>query len=306
MSSDWSPNLALPKPPLERAMKILTGFILILSGLFALEMFVTAQSLEQEETVVKPAVPDKINISIQPQISAYEPIEVNDSEPEINDSKPGINDTEPSYIPTIRPYLINKDHDIWHAEDPSSYITPDNAWVKYYASRLYIDFNGRLRYKNMPVPLRVDIRGNILQWIDKPFVNTYISDDDQFNFPPDGDVWVMPEYYLTHGMKDDCDGWMVTVTSIMKSGELSVKDNSSFVKTVVPAKAVLGYMGNFRDGWTEYKAYGKTFLTTTSLMVAGFGDDKQSVTEFVEKKDKTTAKPVFEFDDKHFGPYKAW
>lgn len=212
---------------------------------------------------------------------------------------------EPAYTPPMRPYQINKDHDIWHASDPASYITPDNEWVKYYASKLYIDHDGRLRYKDRPVPLIVDTRGNVLQWTDETFLNSYVSDDDQFHFPPNADVWVMPEYYLTHGMKDDCDGWMVTVTSMMQSGELSVKDNSSFVKTVIPSKAVLGYMGGNRDGWTEYKAYGKTFLTTTALISAG-SDVKQSVTEFVEKKERKLVRPVFEIDSQHFGDYKEW
>ncbi|MDL5503128.1 MAG: hypothetical protein QSU88_07925, partial [Candidatus Methanoperedens sp.] len=96
-----------------------------------------------------------------------------------------------------------------------------------------------------------------------------------------------------------------TVTSLMQSGEISVKENSSYIKKVIPSKAVLGYMGQYRDGWTEYKAYNKTFLTTTALMNAGF-NDKKSATEFIEKKDKLIAQPVFEFDNKHFGDYKAW
>ncbi len=48
------------------------------------------------------------------------------------------------------------------------------------------------------------------------------------------------------------------------SGEMSVKENGQFVRTVIPAKAVLGYMSGNRDGWSEYQVYGKTFLTTTS------------------------------------------
>ncbi len=214
---------------------------------------------------------------------------------------------KPSYMPLLRPYLIDRNHDIWHAQDPSSYITPDNAWVKYYASLLYIDYDGRIRYKNRSIPLVADTKGNVLYWTDEPFVNNYVSDDEQFNFPPNGDVWVMPDYYLTHGMRDDCDGWMVTVTSLMLSGEMSVRENGSFVKKIIPAKAVLGYMGGYRDGWTEYQVYGKTFLTTTSLASAGFDiAEKKSSTEFVEKSNKKTATPVFEFTDTHFGDYKTW
>jgi hypothetical protein len=106
-------------------------------------------------------------------------------------------------------------------------------------------------------------------------------------------------------MRDDCDGWMVTVISMMQSGELSIIENSSFVKKVIPSKAVLGYMGRSRDGWGEFKAYNKTFLTTTALVSTGF-NEKRSATEFIEKNDKTSAKPIFEIDSKHFGDYKAW
>lgn len=214
--------------------------------------------------------------------------------------------SKPDYVPDIKPYIINKDHDIWRANDPSSYITPDNAWVKYYASLLYIDYDGRIRYKNRTIPLLVDAKANVLSWTDEPFVNNYISDNEQFHFPPDADMWVMPDYYLTHGMKDDCDGWMVTVTSLMLSGEMSIKEKGEFVRTVVPAKAVLGYMGGYRDGWAEYQVYGKTFLTTTSLVNTGIdGQEKMSSTEFVEKN-KKNATPVFEFTDKYFGKYNLW
>ena len=290
--------MALPRPPLERAMKLLTASILILSGILALQLvFVDAQSQAIEDAnILLPEPGTPVQVAADTQLQTTTPLPPEPME---------ITYPEPTSIPTMRPYRINKDHDIWHASDPASYIEPDNEWVKYFASKLYIDHDGRLRYKNKPVPLRVDTKGNVLQWIDEPFLNTYVSDNDQFHYPPNEDVWVMPQYYLTHGMKDDCDGWMVTVTSMMQSGELSVKENSSYEKKVIQSKAVLGYMGGYRDGWTEYKAYGKTFLTTTALVNAGF-NEKRSATEFIEKKDKTTARPVFEFDRHHFGDYKQW
>jgi hypothetical protein len=281
-------------------MNLFTASVLILSGIMTLGVMFEgghSQAIEGANIILpEPELPVMVASEASPQVQDPEPAEI----PDIETQYP-----EPTFTPAMRSYQINKDHDIWHASDPASYITPDNEWVKYYASKLYIDYDGRLRYKNKPVPLRVDTKGNVLQWTDEPFINSYVSDDEQFNFPPNADVWVMPEYYLTHGMKDDCDGWMVTVTSMMQSGELSIKDNSSFTKTVIPSKAVLGYMGGYRDGWTEYKAYNKTFLTTTAIVNAGF-NEKKSATEFIEKKDKTTARPIFEIDNKHFGDYKAW
>ncbi len=281
-------------------MNLFTASVLILSGIMTVEVMFAgghSQAVEGPNIILpEPELPVMIASEVSPPVPDPEPGEIPSPETQY---------PEPTYTPALRQYQINKDHDIWHANDPSSYITPDNEWVKYYASKLYIDYDGRLRYKNKPVPLRVDTKGNVLQWTDEPFINSYVSDDEQFNFPPNADVWVMPEYYLTHGMKDDCDGWMVTVTSMMQSGELSIKENSSFVKKVIPSKAVLGYMGSSRDGWSEYKAYNKTFLTTTALVSAGF-NEKRSATEFIEKKDKTTARPVFEIDSKHFGDYKAW
>lgn len=283
-------------------MNLLTAAILILSILLIFEvMFVGGQNTDVQ--------------NIQLSDSGVAGSDINSQTPEAGvvqspPPNPQPADTpypEPSYIPDMRPYTIYKANDIWYAKHPESYITPDNGWVKHYASLLYIDHDGRIRYKNRPVPLEVDTKGNVLYWMDEPVVNNYIPDVEQFKSLPDADMWVMPEYYLTHGMKDDCDGWMVTVTSLMLSGEMSVLENGTFIKKVLPAKAVLGYMGNYRDGWTEYQAYGKTFLTTTSLVRIGIeGNEKVSSTEFIEKEHKETAKPVFEFTDKYFGMYDEW
>lgn len=206
---------------------------------------------------------------------------------------------KPSYTPTLRPYLIDKTHDIWHARDPTSYITPDNEWVKHYASQLYIDIDGRFRYKNQKVPLVEDLKGNIVEWVDKPLLNNYTTDMSQYpNF--DGDMWVMPDYYSVNGMKDDCDGWGIAVTSMLLSGEMSVKTNNGFVKQTIPAKAVLGYATGLRDMWVEYKVDGITYITSAAKS-SGF-------TLFFpfESGDRKYYYPVFEFDNKNFGRYKEW
>jgi|GEM_PF-2481290 len=210
---------------------------------------------------------------------------------------------EPDYKPALRPYRINKDHDIWHAQEPISYITPQNGWVRHYASQLYIDYDGRIRYKNIRVPWVAGEDGRVISWVDKPFLNNYQSDDVRFNYPANGDMWVTPDYYLTSGMSDDCDGWAVTVASLLLSGELSVKENGYFIKQIIPAKVVLGYVDDYRDAWVEYNAHNKTFYTSTSWVNTGTEKGKISSTEFIERKNKTNARPVFEFTDKYFGEY---
>lgn len=203
----------------------------------------------------------------------------------------------------LRPYIINKNHDIWHAEDPASYITPDNPVVKEMAEKLYIDDDGRLKYKNVQVPLVIDEKGNVLQWIDKTFKNNYVSDDVQFNYPPNGDYWLNADYYLTHGMKGDCADWMIAVTGMLLSGEMSIKQDGSFKKQKIPGKAVMGYAGGIRDNWVEYKVHNKTFFTGTGLKLDRYGKSL-SITVFEEKGDYL--KPIFEFDEKHFGEYRQW
>jgi hypothetical protein len=203
----------------------------------------------------------------------------------------------------LRPYIINKDHDIWYAEDPASYIIPDNPVVKEMAEKLYIDDEGRIKYKMIRVPLVIDEKGNVLRWIDKTFVNNYLSDDIQFNHPPNGDYWMNADYYLTHGMKGDCADWMIAVMSMFRSGEISIKQGDSFIKQKIPAKAVMGYAGGIRDNWVEYKVHNKTFFTSTGLKIDGYGRSV-SFTIFSEKD--ILLKPIFEFDDTHFKEYNQW
>ncbi len=262
-------------------MSLLTAVVIILSVILTSGMVVAAEQNADNTNIV-------LNGDVQ--------------------SQPPSPYSKPDHISSLKPYIIDKSNDIWHAKDPSSYITPDNDWVKFYASQLYIDYDGRIRYKNMPIPLFVDTKGNVLSWTDEPFVNNYITLKDYFGYElPNNDYWMMPDYYLYNGQRGICSGWSLAVTSMMLSGEMSVKENGQFIKQVIPAKAVLGYMNGKRDGWSEYQVYGKIFLTTTSLVNSGIdGTEKLTSTEFVEKKDKTTAKPVFEFTDKNFGKYKPW
>ncbi len=212
---------------------------------------------------------------------------------------------KPSYIPTMPPTdCQDKSNDIWHPCNPSSYIMPDNPWVKYYAAQLFIDTDGRIKYKGKKIISIVDERGNPLSYDYKAFTNNYdigIYEEaygwvDKNNVP-----WMMPDYYLTHEQRGVCSAWAVTVTSMMLSGEMSLWQGDKLVKQVIPAKVVLGYYNKEeRHSWVEYQAYNKSWITGTSLETDTFLGIKKSYsyTYFIEKNNDF--KPVFEFTDKYF------
>lgn len=209
---------------------------------------------------------------------------------------------KPTYIPTLRFYDIDKSSDIWFAKNPSSYIEPDNEWVKYYASQLFVDYDGRVKYKNEKTEWWRDENG-VQYYTYKPFVNNYVYDWEQFGTGSRGslandDYWANVDYYLTHGMKGDCDEWMNTVTSMMLSGEMSLLEGDKLVKQTIPTKAVLGYVGGIRDGWVEYQAYNKNWITSTSREKNPETNEYYSATIFIEKTPEF--RPFFEFTDTYF------
>ncbi len=209
---------------------------------------------------------------------------------------------KPSYIPTLRPMdCYDKSHDIWHPCNPSSYITPDNEWVRYYASQLFVDYDGRIKYKNEKI-IYYTING-IDYHTYKPFLNNYVTLKEYFGYEvSNDDYWMMPDYYLYNGQRGICSGWMVAVTSMMLSGEISVWQGDKLVKQIIPAKAVLGYMEDKRDGWVEYQVYNKKFLTSTAREIETITGNKMSQTWFLNESDELFKlyKPVFEFTDKYF------
>ncbi len=214
---------------------------------------------------------------------------------------------KPSYIPTLRPYKINKDHDIWHAQDPSSYITPNNEWVRYYASRLFVDYDGRIKYKDTKVLIYKGLTDSDVYGY-APFTNNYVYDWEQFGNGARGsiandDYWVNPDYYLTHGMKGDCSEWGNAVASMMLSGKMSVWVDGILTQQVIPAKAFLGKMDTKKDEWAEYSVYGKTFITSTARETEAITGEQHSQTWFLDKNSSPLAKlytPYFEFTDKYF------
>ena len=92
---------------------------------------------------------------------------------------------------------------------PQKYIMPDNEVIKYTSDYLGIDNNGALVWKdNNPFGLS------------GVFVNTYVSDQEQFG---QDDYWANPDWYLTHGMKGDCEDSALFVASILESKGIKVK-----------------------------------------------------------------------------------
>lgn len=218
----------------------------------------------------------------------------------------GIIYQKPTNIPSLRQYEINKDSSekIWHAQKPESYIIPNNEWVKHVASQLYLDRDGRIKYKNVPVPYVKSYKGDIVSWTDEPFFNHYVSDDELFNFPANADLWQNADYYLSHGMRGDCEDWSIALVSMFLSGEMSIKDNGSYIRQVIPAKVVLGYSGESRDAWTEYSIYGYTYISSTGRESNPGTGKEESITTFHPKRDLDQFKPIYQFNDTYFGKYK--
>lgn len=129
--------------------------------------------------------------------------------------------------------------------NPQKYIMPDNEVVKYIASFLDITApNGALEWKETPNPTTQ--RGG-------SFTNWYVTDDQQFNYPPNGDKWQNPDYYLANGLKNggffqgDCEDAAFAIASVLEFKN-------------VPTKIVGGYLTmngeRIRDWIVEYKING--------------------------------------------------
>lgn len=212
----------------------------------------------------------------------------------------------PTNVPSLMEYEINKDssEEIWHAENPELYIVPNNEWVKSVASELYVNKDGRTKYKNKPIPHTVEYNGNIVLWTDEPFLNHYVSDDELFNFPANADMWQNADYYLSHGMRGDCEDWAIALTSMMLSGEMSIKENGTYVRQVIPAKVVIGYSGKSRDMWTEYSVHGNIYVSSTGTEFnPGTGKEESYTIFHPEGEWRGRFEPIYQFTNKNFGRY---
>ena len=241
---------------------------------------------KQEQKTIEINVPD-LNISVDVAVPLIQAEPIN---------------PKPSYTPILNPMrCYNKNDEIWYPCNPSDYITPSNEWVKYYASQLFVDKDGYIKYKNEQVIWWTEFNGNI-HYTNKVFTNNYYYDWEQFGTGSKGslandDYWANVDYYLTHGMTGDCDEWSNTITSMMLSGEMSVWREDKLVKQVIPAKSVMGYVGGITDVWTEYQIYNTSRITSTSRKKDGYGAEI-SATIFIEKDNQFN--PIYEFTDKYF------
>lgn len=133
---------------------------------------------------------------------------------------------KPIYIPTLTSMnCYNKNEEIWHPCSPSEYITPDNEWVKYYAKN------------NLSVGI------------------IYRTDDDMYNYPPNGDVWQNADYTLFTGY-GDCEDIAIAQVSIdLAKGKKAV---------VVGGYVTLDNGQKIRDFWIEEYSDGIKSLIATN------------------------------------------
>lgn len=97
---------------------------------------------------------------------------------------------KPSYTPTLLPInCYNKNYEIWHPCSPSTYIIPENEWVKYYADKLENGEGVSLYYK---------------------------TDRELYPYAPNDDVWQNADYtaYIQQG---DCEDLSILRVSMHRA-----------------------------------------------------------------------------------------
>lgn len=141
-------------------------------------------------------------------------------------------------------YNIGDGRHVTVAQNPTDYITPETPTVQAYADTLYLDDAGELRYMD---------NGTLMQF-------KYMLDRVQF---PESrrtrwEHWMQADEYIINGLVGDCDDSAIAVTSMMRSGNLSVIDNGEFVPTYINATMRIGlyYDSNkskwINHAWVEY------------------------------------------------------
>ena len=132
----------------------------------------------------------------------------------------------PGYTPTLRPYLIDRSQEIWHASDASSYIIPNNEWVQYYAKN------------DLPVGI------------------IYRTDESMYPSNPDKDVWQNADYTL-YKMEGDCEDIAIADVSIdIALGKKAV---------VVGGYLTLDNGDRIKDFWEEVYSGGVKSIKAASM-----------------------------------------
>ena len=95
---------------------------------------------------------------------------------------------------------LNRRNHILYPEDASSYIIPENEVVQWYAEHTVLTDDALLWKHNASI-----------------FKFNYVSDNDLFDNPLDGDMWQNPDYYLTHDCKGDCEDFSLAFASVLEA-----------------------------------------------------------------------------------------
>jgi len=127
--------------------------------------------------------------------------------------------------PSLRQYSIDKSQDIWHADDPSSYIIPNNELIQYYAKN---NFDIQVIYRS-----------------------------DEYLYPDntDKDVWQNADYTVFTGF-GDCEDIAITLTS------LSIAKGDQAI--VVGGYVTLDNGQRLRDYWGEVYSQGVKSIKPTN------------------------------------------
>lgn len=149
----------------------------------------------------------------------------------------------PASIPKLRPYDIDKSSEIWHAKDPSSYITPDNEWVKYYANLLKNNESIELYYR---------------------------TDKEMYPDAPNEDVWQNADYTL-YSQQGDCEDLAIAWVSIFRAYGM---------KAVVVGGYLEDKTGKWvPDFWVEYVFDGKKKQKIVSE--SAFGEEYKLIPKYM-------------------------
>jgi len=107
----------------------------------------------------------------------------------------------PEFETALKPMeKLNRKNHIFYPEDASSYITPENEVVSWYAENTVLT-DEALIWKSTKDALEFKYR----------------TDNDLFNNPIDGDMWQNPDYYLANGNMGDCEDFSVAFASILEA-----------------------------------------------------------------------------------------